>query len=208
MQVTSNPITEKQTGLERQARSKEISASNSPSINSPKFDEQGSDKGATQNDTSQYLKVLSRVENLLIQNKLPDAAIEGFAGAVKNQIDAMTEEDRQMLMKLPELKTLELDDLDDIPEMIKNDIRNEHKSTALLKFLRVPEFADLMRTDKKPTPKTYNAQSALHSSPSKHEDKILSESVTDLEKTKQTSSGNVTQNINQKISPPVTNLAV
>ena len=208
MQVTPNTIPDKQTGLERQIRSKGISASNSPSINSPKFDEQGSEKGATQNDTSQYLKVLSRVENLLIQNKLPDAAIEGFAGAVKNQIDAMTEEERQMLMKLPELKELELDDLDDVPEMIKNDIRNEDKSTALLKFLRVPEFADLMRTDKNPTPKTYTAQSALQTPPSKHEGKILSESVTDLEKTKQTSSGNVTQNFNQKISPPVTNLAV
>ncbi|GIT70760.1 MAG: hypothetical protein Ct9H300mP28_05740 [Pseudomonadota bacterium] len=44
------------------------------------------------NETSQYLKVLSRVENLLIQNKLPDAAIEGFAGAIKKQIDAMTKQ--------------------------------------------------------------------------------------------------------------------
>ena len=154
MQVTQNSITEKQTVLERQVRSKEIPAPNSPSIQSPKIEEHGSDKGAAQNETSQYLKVLSRVENLLIQDKLPDAAIEGFAGAVKNQIDAMTEEDRQMLMKLPELKMLELDDLDDIPEMIKNDIRNEDKNTALLKFLRVPEFADLMRTDSKPAPKT------------------------------------------------------
>ena len=208
MQVTQNLINEKQTVLERQVKNKEIPAPNSPSIQSPKIEEQGSNKGAAQNETSQYLKVLSRVENLLIQDKLPDAAIEGFAGAVKNQIDAMTEEDRQMLMKLPELKMLELDDLDDIPEMIKNDIRNEDRNTSLLKFLRVPEFADLMRTDKKPTPKTYTAQSALQTSPSKHEGKILSESVTDLEKTKQTSSGNVTQNINQKISPPVTNLAV
>ena len=208
MQVTPNTIPDKQTGLERQIRSKEISASNSPSINSPKFDEQGSEKGATQNDTSQYLKVLSRVENLLIQNKLPDAAIEGFAGAVKNQIDAMTEEERQMLMKLPELNELALDDLDDVPEMIKNDIRNEDKSTALLKFLRVPEFADLMRTDKKPTPKTYTAQSALQTSPSKHEDKILSESAPNLEKPVQSYSAKATKNTSQKVNPPVTNLAV
>ena len=208
MQVTSNSIHEKQTGLERQVRSKETTASNSPSINSPKFDEQGSEKGATQNDTSQYLKVLSRVENLLIQNKLPDAAIEGFAGAVKNQIDAMTEEERQMLMKLPELKELELDDLDDVPEMIKNDIRNEDKSSALLKFLRVPEFADLMRTDNKPLPKTYTAQSALQPSTAKHEEKNLSESVLNLEKAIQPSSANVTQNINQKVSNPNTNRTV
>ena len=208
MQVTSNPIPEKQTGLERQVRSKEMPASNSPSIHSPKFDKHGAEKGAAKNETSQYLKVLSRVENLLIQKKLPDAAIEGFAGAVKKQIDAMTEADRQMLMKLPELKLLELDDLDDIPEMIKNDIRNEDKNTALLKFLRIPEFADFMRTDNKPAPKTYTAQSALQPSPAKHEGKILPESAPNLEKPVQPSSVNVTQNINQKVGHPVINRAV
>ena len=208
MQVTQNSITEKQTVLERQVRSKELPASNSPSIQSPKIEEHGSDKGAAQNETSQYLKVLSRVENLLIQDKLPDAAIEGFAGAVKNQIDAMTEEDRQMLMKLPELKMLELDDLDDIPEMIKNDIRNEDKNTALLKFLRIPEFADLMRTDNKPAPKTYTAQSALQPSTAKHEGKVLSESAPVLAKTVQPSSAKANQNISQKVNPPFTNRAI
>ena len=208
MQVTSNPITEKQNVLERQLRSKEIPTSNSPSIQSPKIEEHGSDKGAAQNETSQYLKVLSRVENLLIQDKLPDAAIEGFAGAVKNQIDAMTEEDRQMLMKLPELKMLELDDLDEIPEIIKNDIRNEDKNTALLKFLRIPEFADLMRTDNKPAPKTYTAQSALQPSTVKHEGKVLSESAPVLAKTAQPFSAKATQNISQKVNSPIINRAV
>ena len=208
MQVTSNPITEKQNVLERQLRSKEIPTSNSPSIQSPKIEEHGSDKGAAQNETSQYLKVLSRVENLLIQDKLPDAAIEGFAGAVKNQIDAMTEEDRQMLMKLPELKILELDDLDEIPEIIKNDIRNEDKYTALLKFLRVPEFADLMRTDNKPAPKTYTANSVSQPSTAKSEGKILSESAPVLAKTVKPSSAKATQNIIQKGNPPFTNRAI
>ena len=83
MQVISNPITEKQTSLERQVRSKEIPSPKSPSVQSTKLEEHGSEKVASQNETSQYLKVLSRVENLLIQDKLPDAAIEGFAGAVK-----------------------------------------------------------------------------------------------------------------------------
>ena len=124
MQVTSNPIPDKQTGLERQVRNKEMPASNSPSIHSPKIDEHRSEKGAAQNETSQYLKVLSRVENLLIQNKLPDAAIEGFAGAIKKQIDAMTEADRQMLMKLPELKMLELDDIDYIPDIMELFLNN------------------------------------------------------------------------------------
>ena len=208
MQVPQNSISEKHTIQERQIRSKEIPAPNSSSIQSSKIEEHGLDKGSAQNETSQYLKVLSRVENLLIQDKLPDAAIEGFAGAVKNQIDAMTEEDRQMLMKLPELKMLELDDLDDIPEMIKNDIRNEDKNTALLKFLRVPEFADLMRPDKKPTHKTYTVNSGSQTLTSKHVGNILSESATDLPKTVQPSSAKVNQNISQKVNTPVTNRTV
>jgi len=208
MQVTHNSITEKNTVLERQVRNKEIPASNSPSIQSPKIEEHGSDNGATQNETSQYLKVLSRVENLLIQDKLPDVAIEGFAGAVKNQIDVITEADRQMLMKLPELKMLELDDLDDLPEMIKNDIRNDDKNTALLKFLRIPEFADLMRKDNKPAPKTYTAQSALMPSPAKHEGEILSESAANLENPVQSTSAKTTQNISQKANTSVTNREV
>jgi len=208
MQVTQNSIAEKQTVLERQVRSKEVPAPKSPSIQSPKIEEHGSEKGGTQNQTSQYLKVLSRIENLLIQDKLPDAAIEGFAGAVKNQIDTMTEVDRQMLMKLPELKMLELDDLDDIPELIKNDIRNEDKNTVLLKFLRVPEFADLMRTDNKPTPKTYTANSVSQPSTAKHEGKILSESVPVLAKTVQLPSTEATKNNSQKANLAFTNRAV
>ena len=205
MQVITNPITEKQTSLERQIRNKEITSSNSHSLKSTKLEEHKSEKGAAQNETSQYLKVLSRVENLLIQDKLPDAAIEGFAGAVKNQIDKMTEADRQMLMKIPEFKMLGLDDLEDIPEMIKNDIRNVDKNTILLKFLRIPEFADLMRTDNKPEPKTYTAQSTLKSTSDKNEGKLSNESVPILENPVQKSSLNVTQNINPEVNPPVTN---
>jgi len=206
MQVRSNPIPGKQTGLERQVGSKERPTSNSPTIQSPKFDEQVTEKGgAAKNETSQYLKVLSRIENLLIQNKLPDAAIEGFAGAIKKQIDAMAEADRQMLMKLPELKILELDDLDNIPEMIKNDIRNEDKNMALLKFLRIPEFADLMRTDNKPAPKTYTAKPEMQHSPAKHEGKILSESALNLENPVQSSSSKTSQNNSQKVNSPVKN---
>ena len=208
MQVTSNPIPEKQTGLERQVRSKEIPPSNSSSIQSPKIEEHGSEKGAAQNETSQYLKVLSRVENLLIQNKLPDAAIEGFAGAVKKQIDAMTDSDRQMLMKLPELKMLELDNLDDIPEMIKNNFRNEDKNTDLMKFLRLPEFANLMRTDNKPVSKTYSAKPTLQPSTAKHEGEILSKTTPILEKPASSSSTKITQKINQNTSPSVSNRTV
>jgi len=168
MQVASNTTTDKQTSLERQVQSKERSTTVGSKAQAVTSD--GNTvvaKGAERNETSQYLKVLSRIENLLIQEKLPDAAIEGFVGAIKKQIDLMSEADRQMLLILPEAKTIELKSLDNLPEMITNNLRDESKSPALLKLLRQPKFAVFMRTDSNPVPKTYTAQSAQTPTPTK-----------------------------------------
>jgi len=161
MQVASNTTSDKQAGLERQVQSKERpTAINTKAPAVISNEKATTAKGAERNETSQYLKVLSRIENLLIQDKLPEAAVEGFVGAVKKQIDLINEADRQMLLKLPEVTKLGLKNLDDLPEMIKNNLRNESKLPALLKVLRQPKFAVLMRADGKPAPKTYTAQSS------------------------------------------------
>ena len=161
MQVTAKTIPDKQTGLERQIQNKENHTVTSSKAQGKKTTEKLVDaNGAERNETSQYLKVLSRIENLLIQEKLPDAAIEGFVGAVKKQLDAMSEAESQMLLKLPEAVELELKNVDELPELIKNEIRDQSKTPALLKLLRQPKFADLMRTDSKPASQTYTAQSA------------------------------------------------
>jgi hypothetical protein len=161
MQVTAKTIPDKQTGLERQIQQKEKQAVTGSKAQGVKTAEKLVDaNGAERNETSQYLKVLSRIENLLIQEKLPDAAIDGFVGAIKKQLEAMSEADNQMLLKLPEAVELELKNVDELPELIKNEIRDQSKTPALLKLLRQPKFADLMRTDSKPAAQTYTAQSA------------------------------------------------
>ena len=160
MQVASNTTPEKQAGLERQVQNKKRPTATNTKAPANKSQEKATTaKGVERNETSQYLKVLSRIENLLIQGKLPEAAVEGFVGAIKKQIDLINEADRQMLLKLPEVAKLDLKNLDDLPELIKNNLRNESKLPTLLKLLRQPKFADLMRTDGKPSPKTYTAQS-------------------------------------------------
>jgi hypothetical protein len=161
MQVTAKTIPDKQTGLERQIQNKGNDAVTGSKGQGVQKDENLVDaKGAERNETSQYLKVLSRIENLLIQEKLPDAAIDGFVGAIKKQLEAMSEADNQMLLKLPEAVKLELENVDDLPELIKNEIRDQSKTPALLNLLRQPKFAELMRTDSKPAAQTYTAQSA------------------------------------------------
>ena len=80
------------------------------------------------------------------------------------------------------LPKLDLKNLDDLPEMIKNNLRNESKLPALLKVLRQPKFAVLMRTDGKPDPKTYTAQSTQLPTPAKSPASKLTGGTSDKEK--------------------------
>ena len=208
MQVASNTTPDKQAGLERQVQSKEIPTAINTKAPAVKSEEKSTaSKGAERNETSQYLKVLSRIENLLIQDKLPEAAVEGFVGAIKKQIDLINEADRQMLLKLPEVTKLGLKNLDDLPEMIKNNLRNESKLPALLKVLRQPKFAVLMRTDGKPAPKTYTAQSTQVPTPSKSPAPKHTGGLQNKGEPVLAASPQAVQNTNDKKSTPATNPA-
>ena len=208
MQVTSKTTPDKQAGLERQVQSKERPTAINTKASAIKSEEKATAvKGAERNETSQYLKVLSRIENLLIQDKLPEAAVEGFVGAIKKQIDLINEADRQMLLKLPEVTKLDLKNLDDLPEMIKNNLRNESKLPALLKVLRQPKFAVLMRTDGKPAPETYTAQSAQLPTPAKSPALKLTEGRPNKEKPVLAASPKAVQTTSDKKSTPATNSA-
>tara|TARA_B100001013_G_scaffold288331_1_gene188147 strand:+ start:13 stop:642 length:630 start_codon:yes stop_codon:yes gene_type:complete len=208
MQVASNTTPDKQAGLERQVQSKERQTAINNKTSAIISEEKATAaKGAERNETSQYLKVLSRIENLLIQDKLPEAAVEGFVGAIKKQIDLINEADRQMLLKLPEVTKLDLKNLDDLPEMIKNNLRNESKLPALLKVLRQPKFAVLMRTDGKPAPKTYTAQSTQLPTPAKSPTPKLTGGPPNKEKPVLDASPKVVQNASDKKSTHATNPA-
>ena len=163
MQVASKTIPHKQTGFERKAQSNEkISSLSNNSSNVKTLENDTLAKDAERNETSQYLKVLSRIENLLLQKKLPDAAVDGFIGAIRNQIELMGEVDKNMLLKLPEADGIELKNIDQLPEIIKNNIRNEEELPRLFKFLKLPKFAELMEKESAIVNKTYSAQSTTN----------------------------------------------
>ena len=160
MQVPSKTIPQKQMGLERQAQNKDLTSSIRKNSTSVKILENDNiPTGAEKNETSQYLKVLSRIENLIFQKKLPDAAVDGFIGAIKNQIDMIGEVDRKILLKLPEAEGIELKNMEELPGIIKDNIRNEEELPRLLKFLKLPKFAELMQSESAKVSKTYSADS-------------------------------------------------
>ena len=60
--------------------------------------------GISKDKTSKYLKVLSRIEGFLAKDALPEVAVKGFVGAVKKQLNQLTESEKQSLLKLPEAR--------------------------------------------------------------------------------------------------------
>ncbi len=119
--------------------------------------EQSAGKAKTEN-TSSYLKVLSRLENMLEKEDMPEKALEVFANAVKKRLDDAKEPDKKGVINLPEAKALELEKLDQVPEKIQESLKNKEGSEKLLSLLKHPKFVELMKDPQEQAPKTYGPQ--------------------------------------------------
>ena len=103
--------------------------------------------GISKDKTSKYLKVLSRIEGLLGKDALPEAAVKGFVGAVKKQLNQLTEGEKQTLLKLPEARQLELKNLEELTDQIEEKLADRETAKEMLILLKNPRFASMMKTE-------------------------------------------------------------
>ena len=103
--------------------------------------------GISKDKTSKYLKVLSRIERLLVKDALPEAAVKGFVGAVKKQLNQLTEGEKQTLLKLPEARQLELKNLEELTDQIEEKLADKETAKEMLSLLKNPRFASMMKTE-------------------------------------------------------------
>ena len=103
--------------------------------------------GISMDKTSKYLKVLSRIEGLLVKDALPEAAVKGFVGAVKKQLNQLTEGEKQTLLKLPEARQLELKNLEELTDQIEEKLADKETAKEMLSLLKNPRFASMMKTE-------------------------------------------------------------
>ena len=103
--------------------------------------------GISKDKTSKYLKVLSRIEGLLVKDALPEAAVKGFVGAVKKQLNQLTEGEKQTLLKLPEARQLELKNLEELTDQIEEKLSDKETAKEMLRLLKNPRFASMMKTE-------------------------------------------------------------
>ena len=153
MQVSTNPGTvgeqpnaSKHAGQAQQVQGKNLAAAKESSAST-------SHSGAS-NQTSEYLKVLSRMEGMLAEGTVPEVALTGFAGAIRKRLEALSDSQKAALMKMPEVKALDVETLEKLPETIKAKLQEAETRPVVMKLLKHPKFSNLMRDE--PTSATYS----------------------------------------------------
>ena len=71
-----------------------------------------------------YLKVLSRLENMIQKDELPEKALDGFMKAVKARLEEASAQDKKMVLSTPEAKALEIMKVEEFAEKIEDGLED------------------------------------------------------------------------------------
>ncbi len=109
----------------------------------------------TAEQTSMYLKVLSRLENMIKKEELPEKALEGFTKAIAVRLEEAKESDRKLIAGLAEAKAFEVKTASEIPEKIQEGLEDKETATKVFALLKHPKFVELMEKKNEQSSKTY-----------------------------------------------------
>ena len=123
----------------------------------------GTPKSAQLQDMSAYLKIVSRLENLNArQDNLPEPAIQGFIQGLEKQVAQMNDHEKAMLLRIPELKSLNVKNAEELIDKIENKLTDGQASLKLFELLRQPQFVELIDPSRKL--QTYGSKGAVQPS--------------------------------------------
>ncbi|MBF0288492.1 MAG: hypothetical protein HQM14_11805 [SAR324 cluster bacterium] len=105
--------------------------------------------------TSAYLKVLSRLENLINKDELPEKALEGFTKALAVRLEEAKEDDRKLIAGLPEAKAFEIKTANEIPGKIQESLEDKDTAAKAFALLKNPKFVELMEKKEDQSSSTY-----------------------------------------------------
>lgn len=139
----------------KNAKAEKSVASPSPNkISDPSGNESSVDGvSSTDNKASAYLKVVSRLENMIKKDEISEAVVKNFSKAIETRLSELDPKDSQKIMNLPETKALNVTSTEQLIDTVKDGLLDKEKSRAVLDFLKRPEFSELMSG--KPKQETY-----------------------------------------------------
>ena len=158
MQVNNRAVSTKDpsVALQNQAvKSGKPATAEQKNATTDKIAESSQQKSTEQ--TSTYLKVLSRLENMIQKDELPDMALESFTKAVTSRLEEASAQDKKVVLNSEEAKALEIENTDDIPELIEEGLEDEDQAEKIFALLKQPKFVELMNGKENQDPQTYNA---------------------------------------------------
>lgn len=154
--AASPSIEKKSADVKKEVKSEKTNKTTAKEANISKTENTEGKK--TDEQTSAYLKVVSRIENTLKkeEGELPEVAVEGFANAVKTRLEDLSDDEKKTIFKLKEIKPLKLEDIEQLPDKIKTSLKDKKSADTILALLKQPKFAELMDSNSKNPPKTYS----------------------------------------------------
>ena len=123
----------------------------------------GTPKSTQLQDMSAYLKIVSRLENLNArQDNLPEPAIQGFIQGLDKQVAQMNDHEKALLLRIPEVKSLNVKNAEELIDRIENKLTDGQASLKLFELLRQPQFVELIDPSRKA--QTYGNKGAVQPS--------------------------------------------
>ena len=123
----------------------------------------GTPRSAQLQDMSAYLKIVSRLENLNArQDNLPEPAIQGFIQGLDKQVAQMNDHEKALLLRIPEIKSLNVKNAEELIDRIENKLTDGQASLKLFELLRQPQFVELIDPSRKA--QTYGNKGAVQPS--------------------------------------------
>ena len=108
-----------------------------------------------------YMRVVSRLEHLVQENKLQDGAIDTFTNAVKNRINRLNQREQKAILALEEVKALEVKNIQELYTAIGKELKSDDSPEKIMTLLKDTKFAEFMNSDQ--SAKTYSPQLVANS---------------------------------------------
>jgi hypothetical protein len=111
---------------------------------------------------SAYLMMISRIENQLRRGATDRPAVDQLSRMLAEKLSILTQRTRRSLLELPEVKTLGVDNLSQLPVLARSRLSSGEDTAPLLNLLKTPAFVAAINDEVRT--RTYGPQGLLRAS--------------------------------------------
>ena len=116
----------------------------------------GQKVGGRDNEVSEYLKMISRLENSVKKDEVKEADVDKVLEALDDRIDTLSKSEKKKLEQISSFKKLEVEELDTMKDSLAKLFEDDKGRDKVFDFLKAPEFISLLSNEQKNSGGTYS----------------------------------------------------